>query len=486
MRKLIKRTSSLSGIYAIGDLSVRGLRFFLLPLYTAYLTSDDYGILSIARVVTSIAVAGMSLGLNGAAFKFYYDFDGDQRKRFYGTLWIFLLVIPGLLLILTELVGPIIFKQVFRHVPYSPYLRLALWTSYFTIAFANLSRELLKASERAIPFILINLVRSVLIIGITIWLVAYLKMGAVGALYANFIGVAVTAFVSISIIRKYVSFSFDLSLIKKALLFGIPLIPHFLAHWVLAASDKVILERYTSLQQVGVYSVGYLLGSIMMLFVAACNNAIFPLFGRAKPIDDSQTRTLAKMTTYYVLAISSIGLCIALFSREVIYLAVPVSYHKAVSIVPWVVLGYFFMGLYSIPMGIVVLVISNTKPVSLYTTLAAVINIVLNILLIPRFGMKAAAITTAISYLVLFIGVFSFAHRTLPLPYEYRRISNILFVAILIFAAGWSLSPSGIWAGIVTKLLLLACFPLLLWLTGFLNEEEYKGIRRIVRQCLRI
>jgi O-antigen/teichoic acid export membrane protein len=486
VKKLIKHTFSLSGIYALGDIFVKGIRFLLLPVYTAYLTPNDYGILAIAFVVNNISIAVLSLGLNGAAFKFYYDLKGQQRKRFYGTLWLFFLTVPVVTLLLFELAGKGFCGHLITKVPYDPYLRMALWLSFLMVAFTNFCCELLKASERAIAYVLINAGQSILVIGLSIWLVVGLRKGAQGALLAQLFGVGAMSCICIFILWKYISLGVDLPSLKKALLFGLPLMPHFLAHWVLGASDRVILERYVPLSEVGVYSVGYLIGSMMIIFATACNNAMLPLFGRAKPCGYSELRMLARITTYYILVLTFVGLCLSLFSKEMVLLFTTDSYNKAASIIPWIVLGYFFMGLYCIPMNAIVQITGNSKSIPLFTVTAALLNIVLNILLIPRIGMIAAALTTATSYFLMFVGVFFLAYKIVRLPYEYYRILKIFLSSMLIYTAAKYLSQNNIWMAIVTKLLLLAFFPVFLWLIGFLNEQEYGTITNFLKKCQKL
>ena len=428
----------------------------------------------------------MTLGLNGAALRFYYDLEGDERRRFYGTLWCFFALFPALTLVFVELLGRKLFNQLFVQVSYSPYLRLALWTSYLTVVFMTLPREFFKASERAVIYAGLNIGQFLLVTGMTIWLVVGLKKGAEGALWARLAGVAGIGLVSMLVLRKHVCFSFNSRLLKQALIYGLPLLPHFLAHWGLSASDRVILQKYVSLTDVGVYSVGYTIGSAMLLFVVAGNNAMIPLFGKLKSESSVEVAKLMKVVTYYVLAITFIGLCISLFSKEIIYLLTPPFYHRAVFVIPWVVLGYFFMGLYVLPMNTFILIIADTKKVGIYTTGAAVTNIGLNLWLIPKYGMVAAAVTTAIAYFVLFLTISFFAHKRRSLPYEYYRISKILIVAFMTFVVGWYFAPNSIGAGIAVKTALLASFPFELWLVGFLIKGEHLAIQKLIKQSLRI
>ncbi len=479
MLSLIKKTFYLSSTYAFGDILMKGIGLLLLPLYTAYLTPNDYGILSIATVVSAITAIILTLGLNGSALRYYYKLEGTERKNFYGTLWIFLILFPGIIFFLIELSGGKLFNQLFSQVSYNPYLRLALWTSYITVAFTTLPRELFKASERAKTYVALNIGQFLFAVGMTIWFVVILKKGAEGALWARLIGTAAIGLISALLLWKHINLNFDFNLLKQALLYGLPFMPHFLAHWVLGTSDRVILERYVSLSEVGIYSVGYTIGSVMLMFAVAGNNAMIPLFGKLKKSDNNINITkLMKMVTYYILVMTIIGLGIALFSKEMIYLLTPKSYHQAIFVVPWVVLGCFFMGLYFTPMSILQFISGNTKPIPFCTGIAAGINIALNLWLIPKYGMIVAAITTAFSYFVMFLGIFVSANYNTPLPYEYRRISLIMSIGVLTFFLAWNLASERILLSIIVKFSFILLFFILLFVTNFFTFQEKQYISK--------
>ena len=468
----LKRILRLSSIYAAGDILTMGIGLILLPLYTAFLLPEEYGILAVATVVGTVAAIVLTLGLNGSALKFYYDLKGDERKRFYGSLWIFLIAIPAAVLMIIEVSGARFFSLVISQVPYSPFIRLALWGSFFTVAFMTIAKELLRASERAWAYTGLSVAYALLVTIFTAGLVMGLKQGAEGALWARLIAVMVTAVFSTIILRRSIQFSFDPFLLKKALLFSLPLLPHFLSRWVLHASDRIILERFVPLADVGIYAVGYQIGTIMMLFALAGNNSIIPMFGRLDVKKEKDVSHLMQIITYYILGLTFIGVAIALLSPEILHLISPAEYHSAARVVPWIVLGYLFMALYFPPMNSVTMILGKTRTVGFCTTGVALLNIGLNLWLIPIYGMLAAAVTTAIAYMVLFTAIFIFSRSMIPLPFEFRRISIILIMGLATFWIGWNLSPPGLWGGILTKGVSLLAFPVLLLFSGFFNQQE--------------
>jgi len=466
-----------SGLYAAGDILTKGLGLLLLPLYTAYLMPADYGILAVANVVSAVAGIVLTLGLSGSALKFYYELKGDERKCFYGSLWLFLILVPGVILILIEFSANSLFNAFFTKVPYSPYMRLALWTAYFTVAFTILPKELFRAAGRAIGFTMLNVGQFTLASGLTIWLVVGLRQGAAGALWASLISVVGIGIVSTILLWNSVHFNFDLRLLKRAFLYSFPLLPHFLSHWVLSGSDRVILERYVPLSDVGVYTVGYQIGSAMMLFAIAGNNSLIPLFGALNVSNYRDVEKLMQIVTYYILGLTIIALGLSLFSGEIIYTLTPTDYHHAVVVVPWVVLGYLFMALYFPAVNVLTLVVGDTRRVAICTVGAALVNVGLNLWLIPKYGAIAAAVTTAIAYMLLGTGIFAFAHKVLPVPYEYKRIGIILGGGFVTFLVGSNLPSVSFVSSILLKALSIVLFIALLWRNRFFNQQELRALK---------
>ena len=475
----VKKFFRLSSIYASGDILTMGLGLILLPLYTAYLTPGDYGILSIATVITTISMIVLPLGLNGSASKFYFSLQGDERKCFYGTLWIFLIIVPGLFLLLIEWTGGYPFNRFLPQVPFSPFIRIALWTAYLSVAFTTLVQEILRSSERVVPLVGLKIGQFVLAAGFTIWFVAGLKQGTEGALLARLIATLVVGTISAAVLVKFVHFSFDRSLLKQALAYSLPLLPHFLSFGILMASDRIILGWYLPLSEVGIYTIGFQIGSVLMFFLLAGNNSLIPLFGQLNITDRQAVEKLVRIITYYIFGLTFIGLGIALFSPFIINLLTPVSYHAAAMVVPWIVLGYLFMALYLPSSHVITLIAGETRRIGIYTSGAATLNIGLNIWLIPKFGMMAAAITTAATYLVLFITVFLYAQSKQPLPFEIRRIATILLAGVVTFLLGRNFLSTISGVGGLMTIVSLFIFPVILWISGFFNPQELRAALQI-------
>jgi len=472
-RRLLRHSAA----FAVGDVLARGFGLLLLPVYVAFLRPEDFGTLAVSGVVASIATVLFGCGLTGASLRFYYHLDETTRRQFYGTVWLFLLLAPGLFLAVVESLHGAPFNWLLREIPYAPYIRLALWTAYSTVVLLAIPQEVLRASSNSAGYAALNAGQFAVAAGLTVWFLVILRAGVEGALWARLGGVVIVGLVGIISLRSVASFSLNAGALIMALAYGLPLVPHFLAHWVLSASDRIILAKFVSLADVGVYSVGYQIGSVMMLFATAGNNSLIPLFGRLDLVKHKEVAGLMRIITYYVLALTFLALAIAMFAEEFIRL-LPASYGRAASVVPWVVFGYLFMALYYPAIDVLNLVLGDTKRVAATTVLAAGVNITLNIILVPRYGMIAAAVTTTITYMLAGLLVFSLA-RSFPLPYEYGRLAAILAAGVAAYAFSSLAAVHSYVVRIPIKGLAMLGFLILLWVTGFFLEPERTAVRRL-------
>ncbi|MFH0882960.1 MAG: oligosaccharide flippase family protein [bacterium] len=427
---MLKRLLKTSSLYALGDLITRGMNFFLLPIYTAFLTPEDFGIIGIANVLAMMFPIVFTLGIRGAALKFYYDYQDEQERRtFYGTIWIFSIVLPTLGYILIEFAGRSFHGSLFEQVPFDPYLHLTLLIGFLTAVFVTIPRELFRAAERPTAYSSMNLGVFLLSTAFTFWLVVGLKRGAEGALLAKVLGNVVVAVPLGVFLVRYVRIRFDTKMFRRALAYSIPMIPHMLSLWLLASVGRLILERHVPLADVGRFNFAFTLSSVLFLLASAMNNALIPVFGNLVRGDELREKNAARASTYLVAMTTGLALPMYLFMPEALHLLTPPSYHGAAGPFPLLLLGFLFNALYTIPANVLTLGAGNSRIIGVSTITAAVLNVGLNLLLVPKFGVMGAALTHAITYAVFFAICYYFAQRILPLHYEYFNIGVFLLIA---------------------------------------------------------
>jgi O-antigen/teichoic acid export membrane protein len=441
-------------------------------LFAAYLTPSEYGILALATIVTQILRPTLSLGMQAAALKFYYSFQSDEERRaFYGDLWLFYLFGSGSLFVVMDLVGSPVWTAVFTQVPYAPHLRIAVWTAFLSAALLDIPRQIFRASGRPVPYGVLNVGNFLLTAGFAVWFVALNGEQALGAVKAILFGTAATGAGCAVYLIRYVRFRGNRIWIRKAVGYSIPLVPHFVAHWVLNAGDRVVLEWFVPLSEVGVYTVGYTVGWSVTLVQAALTNALIPLYGDLDVADDASITRLAGLVTYYAAALGVFGMGVILFAPELFAVLASDTYAGAAAIVPWAVVGAIFLGLYTPSVQILTLTLGRTRLVGLATVFAATLNFALNLLLVPRIGMLGAAFTTSVTYLALAAGTLYAAQRQVRIAYEYTRIGVILAATILPAVAINLILPDVSVLAFLVKLLLFFAPLLILWWAGLIPRN---------------
>jgi O-antigen/teichoic acid export membrane protein len=381
--------------------------------------------------------------------------------------------------ILLDRAGPSLTAAVLPEVPFHPYLRLAVWTAFLGVLGLTPLVHL-QAQERPLAFVLLTLWTAITTTAVTVWLVVK-GGGAEGYLQGALIGAALATAPYLALTIGQIRPVFRMSILMPALAFGLPLVPHALAGWALEMSDRAILTRLVSLHDVGVYSLGYQLGAALGLVTTAFNAAWVPfLFGTLKDEGDKAHPKLARLVTYYAVALCFVGLGWSLLVEHAITLIAGPEFREAYRITPWVVGGYVFGGLYLIPTNLLFWR-QRTRVIPLVTLAAGAANIGLNLWLVPRHGAIAAAWSTLAAYAILLILTWWSAQRLHPFPYEYRRLGLMAGLALALFLTGQLIPFPSPALEVAGRVLLWLAFPLGLLSLWMLDRTELAVLTRLVR-----
>ena len=464
-------------IYGLGSVLLRGINLLVLPLYTYYLTPEDYGIVAISASLTALLSLIMPLSLYSAIIPFFFkmDFKATQKSMM-GTIWVGMVGSGFLLAVAFEFFGARIFEIIFPKLVFYPYGQISIWTAFFAI-FSFLPLNLFQAEEKPKQYVVWTTATLLLTVAVTVAFVVFLELGAYGYILATLVANIIMAMPFTWMTLKNIDLTIDFSCLKKAVTFSLPLLPHGISNWILALSDRAILQFYVSVSALGIYSLGYTFGMIQIFVGVAITQAWIPfLFKRIAEEGEASEPRLARMITYYVLLLSALAVGLSLFSKEVISILTNKSFHSAAYYVPIIVVGYLWNGLYIIPLNFLVLK-NKTFLIPLVTIPAAAINITINIALVPHFGITAAAWATFFAFLSQLLIVQIIAMKVYPFPYEFRRITIVLITAMIIISISFVLNISP-WIDFFVKILLFLLFPTLLILTGFLFCDEKSFLKK--------
>jgi O-antigen/teichoic acid export membrane protein len=482
----LKKLVSLSSIYALADFLQAGLAFLLIPLYTTYLTTADYGILSMVTASGNILSVFYLQSLEGAFARCFSDeSDPEERRRFLGAIWLFALIYSLGLTLTLDWIGLSTNSLGLRNVPYQPYLRLVVWTTFVSSVALLLPRALFLIREQAWQYAALNIASFTLTTLLIIYFVAGRGAGVVGSLQGRLIGAFLISLPALFIVLRNIRLAWRPIAVRAALVFALPLVPHLLSLWVLNVSDRFILERYVSLSDLGVYTLGYQVASILQILAISMSNAITPYYYRTAAAQSDAPVLLGKVSTYYLAALAwlSVGLVgLAPSALHLLTLEKP-AYWAAAQVIPWVALGFFARGYYFVFLT----ALSYAKKLGLLplvTIGAGVINVTLNFWLVPHWGYLAAAINTFIAYALQALVMYFLAQRAYALVYETGRLLGLTF---LTFVWTWGLSVPmfpQLWLDLGLKTILALAFPLGLWGIRFFSANEILLLRRLKQRVL--
>lgn len=468
-----------SGTYFIADAAARAVNLILVLGYTRVLTPRDYGTLAITSTLTQLLVPVLGVSIVAAVTRFYFEATTDEdRRRLYMTTLSFLLVLPTAGVIVAEVLGRAGLLNVFSVAPYNPYLRLAVLAAYFSV-FVDLPVAVYIVRHQARRVAALTVANALLLLGSSLVLVVGLHEGVKGVLYAAVLSAAAMAVLSVVLSLRLIGRRIRPSkqILVAMLLFSLPLVPHAIAQWVLQISDRVVLSHYVSGADLGLYYVGYSIGSVATFVVFAMTKAMSPIVtAELKANGDSQR--VRRLGTYWYGTIVLACLLVAIFGADAVKIFAPNRFLDAAVIVPVIALASAAYGLYTIVSSALWYSMS-TGWVPLLTAVAAALNVGLNVLLVPSHGIIAAAWNTVVGFAALALLQGLLASRRYRIEWEYWRWVTLSLVACGAYFAVEVPAPGlGLRRYALTLVVLLVALPASLTLVRFWNEEERAWLRR--------
>jgi O-antigen/teichoic acid export membrane protein len=476
----IKRLFKHSIIYGIGHFLTRFVGFALLPVYSNFLTTSKFGDYALIFTFLGFANVIYILGFDSSFLRYFLLEKGDkEKKQIFSTAFISLLISSLIFSVIVNLFSDW-FSQIFFHS--SEYYHFFKWSSgiLFFDTISVLGFLVLRAEERSISFVSVRLINVFLTIILNIFFVIFLKWNVEGIIISNFIASFVTFLILIPVITSNFKFTFSTYFSKELFSFGLPYIIPGLALISMELIGIIFIENLIGKEQAGIYRASYKLAIAISIIVAAYRFAWQPFFlSIAK--NEHAKEIYARVLTYFLLFISWFYLFISLFVIDLVHIKIGgysflgSEYWGGVKIVPVVMLSYIFYGLY---VNFIVGIYIEKKSIYLpyITGISALVNIVLNFILIPPNGIMGAAISSAVSYFVMAMLLFFIAKKYYPITYEYVRIIKIVLITGLCFFIGyWGYEPFQPYLKIIVFLL----FPFLLRFIGFFNKEEIKKLKEM-------
>jgi O-antigen/teichoic acid export membrane protein len=467
----LKRLAKHSAVYGLGGVVSRVVAVFLLPLYTRYLTRDDLGAVGVLIALSAILVTVLRGGMGSAFFRFSFDSrDPAHRRLVLRTSFWFTMSMATLGLAAgLALAGPIATALSLGDADLVRAAFVGLWAQ---MNYEQLT-SLFRLEERSLAYVGASLVNIAITIGTTILLVVVLEQGALGVIVGNFTGTLIVYLALLGYRREQLGLQLDRRLLGEMNRFGLPLVPSALALWTMNFSDRFFITKLASLAEVGLYEIGVRIASPMVLLLTAFRMA-WPAFAYSLEDDREARRTYGYVLTYLVFVTSWGALALGLLSPWLVRVLAQPRFYEGSRVVAPLAFAFAVFGCYTV-VAIGVGRARRTQFNWAATGLAALVNVALNLLLIPRYGMMGAAVATLAAYAVLFVAMTARAQRVYPVPYQWRRVGTLLGAAGALTVLGKVLD-----APLPLALALIAVYPLVLLPLGFYLPGERRRLRALV------
>ncbi len=463
-------------------IALRGL--ILLPIISKTLGASGYGVWAQIMVTLFLidAIATLNLSASLARFLAAEKDKGEIREGFFSaivTVFGWSLVIALILFLLGKpFAGALLHDRALYQIVYLTALVVPFW------AVETVCLGLFRAFREMKTYSLLLMSRNLLELA----LIAYLVLsgyGIFGAVIAVLIARVVIDAIMLSIIIRRIGVKLpNFSKLRQYLTFGAPMIPGLLSAWVTSSSDRYVIGIFLGVTSVGIYSAGYSVGSIISFFIAPLTFVLLPTLSRLYDEDriaEVKAHLTYSLKYFLMLAIpSTFGL--SLLAKPLLHSLTTLEFVPTGSLVaPVVAVSYLLFGVYAVFSQVFILV-KKTKIIGILWGGAALLNLTLNIIFVPRFGVVAAAVTTLVCYTIVAGMTVSVSAKHLRFSVEWTFILKSIVASLVMALIVWKLSPAGmvniLWVAAVGATIY---FIILFLMKGF-SFNEIRFFRQLIRR----
>lgn len=467
MSGYLRRLATTGAAYTAASILSKLVAVALLPIYTRFLTPADYGAAEVMYASIVAASIIVRLGVIEAVLRFYYQADEDPGKVVSSSFAALFWAATAGALIALPFAGPI--SEVLLDEPDAGLARIAIGGLWVLTLFEYLM-TLFRLEERARPYFVTTMANVFTTIPVTLVLVAGFDEGAEGLLIGSYGTGAVFVVGLLWVHRRRLSLRWDGALTKRLLRFGMPTMPAELSLYSLNLIDRVIIVRYAGLAEAGLYSLGVKFAQGVNVLVRGFQLAWPPLAYSIRD-DDEARRAYAVIVTWFTAGCTFFVVGLWLLSRWIVRALAAPEFYESFQVIGLIATGVTLYALYMVL--VVILGRTGRTGFNLPATLVAtVVNIGLNLALVPPLGIVGAGLALVASYIVVLAMMYVFTQRLFPVPYEWGRLLRVVFVAAALVGGAELLVPTEGPLGLIIRVLLWVAYPLLLAATGFFTAEE--------------
>lgn len=454
-----------TAIVSIGKICTQLITFFLLPVYTAVLSNEEYGVVDLLNTLTSLLLPIVTLQIEQGIFRYLLDCrdNKEKQKTLITTVLKFIFVQSVICILILLCVSP------FIHNEYKYFLMANLLMGIFSSIFLQISRGIGDNKTYAVGSFITGALTVILNV---IFIVAF-KWGAYGMLIATAISnllCAIYVFVKKKI-YKYIDIKQnDKKLLKDIIKYSVPLIPNMISWWIVSASDRTIISAVIGVAQNGIYSAANKFSGIFSTLYSVFN-LTWTESASININSEDRDEFFSKIFDFIVRFFGSLCLGTIAVMPFVFGILVNEKFAESYYQIPILILGSVFNILVSF-LGSVYVAKKLTKEIAKTSIIAAIINIVVNIALINQIGLYSASISTVIAYFAMFIYRWIDVKKYVSIKTN-KTLIAVLSVSFLVAIITYYLKMK-----IISIVVLLAVIIIAI----YINKDSAKYLTEIVKK----
>lgn len=470
-------------IYGLGVVLYKAIAFILLPVYLKYLSPADYGVLETVSVTRELTISLFAMGIPSAFLKYFHSKFGRDSlisTAFWSYVLLQILAPVAMVLLNDQFSGIILNTREYA----TCFSILALNISL--ISFRMIPLTLYQAENRSLKYAVTNfLVALVTLLG-NIYFVVFLKMGVEGVLWGNFSGGIMGGCLVALDVKKHLHFQFEIRILKKMLRYGIPIAMSTLPLNLIFMNDRYFLSHFSNLDELGRYALASKFSRLLMVFFITPFQLSWVPFILEKSHSANAKALFAKIgSSFYYMGVN-ILVVICLYAPIAVIVMSPKSYWDAYFLIPILCFSVLIYGIgFVFRSGI--LVSEKTGSITKIIVAGLAVNVISNLIFVPRFGMYGAAVSLALSF--GFTSIFSFHEGQRRLKIDYPLFKMVIITLVAMFMVILYYYFLGVihqlYVKILSAVFINGCFIVLNHLTGIVDLKELSILlkpRNIIRR----
>lgn len=461
-----KKLVNNSIVFTVANLGSKVLSFIMVPIYTYVLSTEEYGVVDIMTTLNSLLLPIIFLSMSDAVLRYAMDKRYDKKAVLTAAFCVY---ICGILILCCLLPGiSFLYPQI------SKYL-LLFGLLFICNGIMQVLNQFLRATGHVKAFASNGVLYTFGFAGLNIIFLVKLRYGILGYLYSFILAdiICIVFAILVSNVWKYIALKLSRQMMKIMLGYSIPLIPNALMWWIMDASDKFVITYFLGVSANGLYAISKKLPTLIDTFHSIFNQAwqISAIQENEDPNSKEFTSKIYKVYSIFLFLVVSLLMIVA---RPLVTYVLSNAYEDTWRYIPFLLVSVAFSSLSGF-LSSKLIASEQTKPIFKTTIIGAVVNTILNFVLIPVIGINGAGLATLIGFAVVLFVREKLLKKQNELEISFKR--SVIFGVIVIQIIVYYAFP--LWESVAIMLML---FLVLLFI---LRESVFGFVKNIASKVLK-